>query len=221
MFTIIISSSFTSIRHSTRYVDKSFLKRFKFIIFVLAALDLCCYVWALSSCGASWCTGFSLCWFLLLWSTGLGCTGFSSYSSSALEPVFSGLKACRIFQTRDWTCRWILNHWTTREVHTFCIKTQNTSMSWLDIVPVLCVCVGVRYMYLHTHTHTINRNEFNMAHPFAQSSYTFIRWVSGCPRNLRKKNIRDNYKNFVFQRQIIDVTPYLAIYRLGDLEQVT
>jgi hypothetical protein len=41
------------------------------------------------------------------------------------------------------------------------------------------------------------------------------------PRNLRKKNIRDNLKHFVFQRQIIDMIPYLATYRLGDLEQVT
>ena len=41
------------------------------------------------------------------------------------------------------------------------------------------------------------------------------------PRNLGKERIRDNFKKFVFQRQIIDVILYLALYRLGDSEQVT
>ena len=83
-----------------------------------AVLGLCCCAWAFSSCSeleplssgawASHCHGFSRCraqtqdrW---LWHMGLVAPWHIESS-----------------QTRDWTCvpcigRWILNHWTTREV---------------------------------------------------------------------------------------------------------
>ena len=76
----------------------SFLK-ILFVYLFLAALGLCCCAWAFSSCSESgWgysslrCTGFSLRWLLLLWSTGSRHTGsvvvvrgLSSCGSWALE----------------------------------------------------------------------------------------------------------------------------------------
>ena len=52
----------------------------------MAALGLCCCVWAFSSCGEQgplssfWCAGFSLQWLLLSWRPGSRHMGFSSCS---------------------------------------------------------------------------------------------------------------------------------------------
>ena len=53
-----------------------------------AEIGLRCFVWASSSCGEQGlfslqCTGFSLPWLLLLWSTGSGYMGFGSWSTQA------------------------------------------------------------------------------------------------------------------------------------------
>ena len=47
------------------------------------------------------CTGFSLWWLLLLWSTGSRFTGFSSCGSWALERRLSCSVACGIFLDQD------------------------------------------------------------------------------------------------------------------------
>ena len=62
-----------------------------FLTLFLAALGLCCCMWAFSSCSkvgdysSLRCTGFSLHWLLLLQSTGSRCIGFSSCGTQALE----------------------------------------------------------------------------------------------------------------------------------------
>ena len=64
-------------------------------------------------CSPFRCAGFSLRWLLLLRSTG----------SAVVAPRLSCSEACGIYPDRDQThvpCigRWILLHWTTREVQT-------------------------------------------------------------------------------------------------------
>ena len=74
------------------------------------------------------CTGFSLRWLLLLWSTGSRCAGFSSCGTWAQQLWCVGLVALwhvGSFWTRAGThvpCigRWILNHCATREVPNLC-----------------------------------------------------------------------------------------------------
>ena len=61
----------------------------------LVAPDLCCCVWAFSSCSEQGLLligvgGSSLQWLLLLWATGSRHVGFSSYTSQALEPRLNG-----------------------------------------------------------------------------------------------------------------------------------
>ena len=101
------------------------------ILGCLAVLGLRCCVRAFSSCGereilSLWCTGFSLWWLLLLWSTGCRCAGFiSSCGSWALERRLSSCGARAPWhvgssRTRAQTrvpCigRRILTHWATRE----------------------------------------------------------------------------------------------------------
>ena len=71
-----------------------------------------------------WCTGFSLRWLLLLWSTGSRHTGFSSCVTRAQQLCLTGsvtLRHVGSSQTRARTLipctgRWILSHYTTREV---------------------------------------------------------------------------------------------------------
>ena len=92
----------------------------------LAVLGLCCWVWAFSSCreqGYSFVAvgSLSLLWVLLLWSKGL-----VYVASVVVVHGLSCLAVCEVsflvsFQARDQTCvpcigRWILNHWTIREV---------------------------------------------------------------------------------------------------------
>ena len=92
----------------------------KIIYLFLAKLGICCCVWAFSSCsGGGGCSSLrcSVRWLLLLQSTG----------SRHTAVVMHGLRCSRRVgssQTRDWIrvpCigRWILNHWTTREVPLF------------------------------------------------------------------------------------------------------
>ena len=120
--------------------DKYFLKLFIYLF--LAVLGLLCCVWALSLVAGSgayislWCTGFSLQWLLLLWSTGSRHMGFSSCGTQAQYLWLKGSRAQAQYwwctglvalwhvgssQPRAWThvpCIgwWILNHCTTREV---------------------------------------------------------------------------------------------------------
>ena len=90
-----------------------------FYLFILDALGLCCYVWA-SHCG-----GFSGCraQVQVLWCICL----------IALQHVGSS-------QTRGWTyvpciARWILNHWTTREVQGYGSIESKWKMSMKTIFP--------------------------------------------------------------------------------------
>ena len=64
----------------------SLIKKKKIIYLFLSVLNLpCCLGFSLAVASA----GFSLQWLLLLWSEALGCTGFSSCGSCALERRFS------------------------------------------------------------------------------------------------------------------------------------
>ena len=62
----------------------------------MAALGLCCCMQAFPSCiewvyPSFWCVGFLLWWFLLLWSMGSRCVGFSSCGTGASVVVACGL----------------------------------------------------------------------------------------------------------------------------------
>ena len=78
------------------------------------------------------CMGFSLCWLLLLWSTGSRHTGFSSCGTRAQQLWCRGLVAPRHVGS-SWTTartcipcigRWILYHCTTREVPWLSLETK-------------------------------------------------------------------------------------------------
>ena len=98
-------------------------------LFILAALDLCCFALAFSSSlewgtGASLCSGFSAC---------AACT----LGSWALVSSVGGLSCSQahgIFLDQGWTCvpctvRQILNPWTTREVFPLLL----TPAGWRDV----------------------------------------------------------------------------------------
>ena len=108
---------------------------FKKIFIYWIGLGLHCCALAFSSCGKrgllcncdAWvspCGGFSCCG-----ASALACMDFRSYDSWAQQLWSTGLAALwhvESSRTRDQTCvpcicRWILNHWTTREVpmHTY------------------------------------------------------------------------------------------------------
>ena len=102
---------------------------FFFFSLYLAALNLYCCMWAFSSCG-KWGLLFS-CGALTSHYSGFSC--WRAQVEAAQQLWLMGLVALWLVgssQTRDWTCvpciarwilffffaRWILNHWTTREV---------------------------------------------------------------------------------------------------------
>ena len=65
-----------------------------FVCLFMAALGLCCCVWAFSSCGEQGLlAGFSLRWLLLLQSTGSRHLGFSNYGMWVLEHRLSSCGA--------------------------------------------------------------------------------------------------------------------------------
>ena len=89
---------------------------FLYLFMILSVLGLFCCMWVLSICGE---------WGLLSgWGAGAaGCRGFrlSSAGLVVLDRVWAAPKHVESSWTRDWTCvfwigRWILIHWTTREV---------------------------------------------------------------------------------------------------------
>ena len=85
------------------YQLSGFLNLFYLIIYLLAALGLCCCAQAFSSC-SEWgysllrCMGFSLQWLLLLWSMGSRHAGFSSCGTQAQQLQRAGSRACRLQQ---------------------------------------------------------------------------------------------------------------------------
>ena len=106
-----------------------FLFHFKFIFLFLAALRLDCWAHRFlcavrGSYPSLWGSGFSLQQLLLWWSPALGCAGFRSCSTEAQDLWQPGLAAPQHVgssRTKGQTgvpciARWVLNHWTTREV---------------------------------------------------------------------------------------------------------
>ena len=105
---------------------------FLFFKLFLAALGLCCCMWAFSSCGELGLLfitvlSFSFWWLLLLQNMGFRYAGINSCSIQAQSLRLAGSvvvvhrlscsATCAIIPDRI-PCigRWILNHWTTREV---------------------------------------------------------------------------------------------------------
>ena len=126
----------------------------------LAALSLCCCAQAFSSCGEQKLLSSSSAWaphcgvFCCCGAWALGHAGFSSCSVCAqqLQPPGSRARASELWrsvlvalchvgssQARDWThvpCigRWILNHWTAKEVPIhflfwFCLMRDNLKIT--------------------------------------------------------------------------------------------
>ena len=107
------------------YYHRLFLFDFKKYTYLsLAALSLCRCAGAFSSCTVwvSHCGGFSCCrsWALGVWAQQLWLTG-SRVQAQVWCMGFAAPWPMGSSWTRDWTrvpctARWILNHWTTREV---------------------------------------------------------------------------------------------------------
>ena len=107
---------------------------------------------ASGSCSSQWCTGFSLQWLLLLWSTGSRHAGFSSCGAWAQQLWLAGsreqaqqlrhmglvaLRHVGSSRTRDRTRvpsigRWILNHCITRQVPAFSYDSYFNSRELLN-----------------------------------------------------------------------------------------
>ena len=147
---------------------------FKFILFiyfwlrwVFVAAHRLSLVVASGGSSSLWCTGFSLWWLLLLWSTGSRPAGFSSCGAWAQQLWLTGsrVQAQQLWRTRllaPWhvgssrtriqACvpcigRWILNHCTTREalyLHLLSIQRYiYSSISLLNFIKMLPTLNGL------------------------------------------------------------------------------
>ena len=124
---------------SERWMNRIFsLKKKKLF---LAVLGLRCCRQVFSSCSEQGAILFSLRWFLLLWNT-----SYRARSQLLWNMGLDALRHAGSSQTRDQTpvsCvgRWVLNHWTTREVlDEECFPCLNPS-------PVTC------YLQVQTRVH--------------------------------------------------------------------
>ena len=118
----------TSLTKVTTFFKNLFICLFLF----LAALGLRCCTHGLSLVAASggysslWCTGFSLCWLLLLWSTGSRRAGFSSCGVRAQQLWLAGSRA----QAQQFwhmgldAPRHVGSSWTRAQTHVPCIGRQ-------------------------------------------------------------------------------------------------